>query len=96
MRLRQKSGNSSQQVPKKSYRSQLTATGHRRPPGYRLYVVIEEELVRMRPQFNGVDLLFGFVLHPHVDGILGEHVALEQKFVVALQGIEGLFQRAGC
>jgi hypothetical protein len=30
----------------------------------------------MRTQFDVVDFIFGFVLNPHVDGILGEHIAL--------------------
>ena len=40
-----------------------------------LYIVIQIKLVGMWTQFDVVDFIFGFVFNPHVDGILGEHIA---------------------
>jgi hypothetical protein len=40
-----------------------------------LYIVVEVKFMRMGPQFDVVDLVFGFILDPHIDGILGEDIA---------------------
>ena len=45
-------------------------------PFFKLDVIVEKELVRMRSQFDGVDLVFDFVVNPHVDGILGKYITL--------------------
>src|SRR5690242_17961065 len=64
---------------------------HRPPPpssSYttcRLDVVVQEELVRMRPQRHGIDLLGALVRDPRVDQVRREHPALEQEGVVGLQ-----------
>jgi len=40
-----------------------------------LNIIIQVKLVGMRSQFDIVDFIFGFVFDPHIDGILGEHIA---------------------
>src|SRR5271157_1343267 len=57
-------------------------------------VKIEEELVRHRPQVHRGQLALALVGDPGFDNVLGEHVALEQEFVVSFQGVEHLAQRA--
>ena len=42
----------------------------------RLYIEVEIKFMRMRPQFDVIYLVFGFIVDPHVDGILGEDIAL--------------------
>jgi hypothetical protein len=42
---------------------------------FELNVVIEMELVRVRAQPDGVDLLVAFVIQPRFDHVLGEDVA---------------------
>src|SRR3990167_5894184 len=59
-----------------------------------LRVKIEVEFVRMRPQADLVDLL-PLEFHPHVDDVFGEHAALEQELVVALERVERLIERPG-
>src|SRR6266566_4344490 len=60
------------------------------PPPYRpllpfqLSVVVEEELVRVRPQGHRVDVLDSLHLQPGVDEVLRENSALEQERVVGL------------
>src|SRR6267143_440858 len=55
-----------------------------------LRVVIEEELVRMRTQGDGIDLALTLVGDPGVDQVLGEDITLEQELVVGLERIEHL------
>src|SRR2546426_2045830 len=60
------------------------------PPYPALYrpsssVVVKEELVRMRPQRDGVHILGALHREPDVDEILGEHATVEQEGVVGLQ-----------
>jgi hypothetical protein len=54
------------------------------PSAHDLNVVIEVEFVRMWSYIDCIDLIFTFVIDPDVQDILGEHVALEEIFVVFL------------
>src|SRR5499426_4281245 len=60
-----------------------------------LDVVVEGELVGMRAQPDGIDLVLPLVLDPRLDEIRGEHVALEEEGVVLLQVVEHDVERAG-
>src|SRR5882762_253947 len=53
-------------------------------------VVIQEELVRMRAQSNGVHIFDSLHLEPGVDEILREDSAFEQERMVGLQGLQRL------
>src|SRR5258705_1510217 len=53
-------------------------------------VVIQEELVRMRAQRNGVHIFDSLHLEPGVDEILREDSAFEQERMVGLQGLQRL------
>ena len=59
-----------------------------------LNVVIQEELVRMGSEPEGVHFLCPLVVDPHLDGVLGENVSLQQEVVVRLEVALRLFQRA--
>src|SRR5262249_3150448 len=63
--------------------------------GTGLNVVIEMELVRVRAQPNGIDLLVAFVIQPSFDHVLGEDIAAQQERVIGLERIQRLLQRAG-
>ena len=60
-----------------------------------LNVVIEMELVRMRAQPDGIDLLVTLVAEPCFDHVLGENVAAQQKGVISFERIQRLLQRTG-
>ena len=47
-----------------------------------LNVVIEMELVGVRAQPDGIDLLVPFVIQPSLDHVLGEDIAAQQKGVI--------------
>lgn len=47
-----------------------------------LDVIVEEELVRMRPQPHRIDLLAPLVADPSLDQVLGKHLSLEQKLMI--------------
>jgi len=49
-----------------------------------LYIVVQIELMRVGPQFNIVDFMLGFIVNPHVNGILGEDITLHEKLLVGL------------
>ena len=49
----------------------------------------------MRAQADGIDLLGALVVDPSVDQVVGEHIALQEKVPVLIQGIQRLFQRPG-
>jgi hypothetical protein len=51
-------------------------------------VVVERELVRVRAEADGVDLVRPLVLDPRLDDVGGEDPALEQELVVVLQVVE--------
>ena len=61
---------------------------------YSLDVVVQEELVRMGPEPEGVHFLGPFVVDMHLDGVLGEDVALQQEVVVRFEVVQCLFERA--
>ena len=48
----------------------------------KLDVVIEEELVRMRPQTHLINLLAPLITDPCLDQILGKHFPFKEKLVV--------------
>src|SRR5213596_671434 len=62
---------------------------------YPLQVVGQGELVRVRTQPHGVELVDPLVLDPGVDHVLGEHTALEQPLVVALERVQDFLERTG-
>ena len=49
-----------------------------------LDVEVKIKLVRVGPQFDVVDFVFGLVINPHVDDILGENIAFKEKFLIGL------------
>src|SRR6266581_6470486 len=51
-------------------------------------VVIQEELIGMRAQRDGVHILDSLHREPGVDEVLREHSAVEQERVVRLQGLQ--------
>src|SRR5260221_11696396 len=57
-------------------------------------VVIKKELIRMRPQVYGRQILRPFHLHPCLDYVRSEHVPLEQEIMVLLQRGQHLAERA--
>src|SRR5690606_16609558 len=63
-------------------RSKVTGAGT--PPA--LDVVVEVELDRVGPEAYLSDLFLPLVLEMHLERVTGEHVALEQKLVVCLEG----------
>ena len=54
-----------------------------------LDVVIEEKLVRMRPEPQGI-VFFAFGAHPHFQEILGKNIALQQKRMVHVETLQRL------
>ena len=61
-------------------------------PGAKSDVVVHLELVRVRAEADRVDLVRPLVLDPGLDEVLGEHVALGQVLVVALEPVEDSVQ----
>src|SRR5437667_5774245 len=59
-------------------------------------VVIQEELIGMRAQRNGVHILDSLHFEPGVDEVLREHSAFEQEGVVGLQGLQRLEETSRC
>ena len=57
-----------------------------------LDVVVQEELVGMGTEPERVHFLGPLVVDMHLDGVLGEHVALQEEIVVRLEVIERLIQ----
>ncbi len=55
-------------------------------------VKVHAEFVRMRPDAQGVDLIFPLVFDPVMDHIRSEHVARQQKIVVLFQCVAGVIQ----
>src|SRR6266478_5028737 len=71
------------------------AAGASRPPhSLALYVVVQEELVRMGPQGHRVDLLGPLVPQPRLDEVLGKDAPLEQERVVRLERRQRFAERA--
>src|SRR5215831_18687941 len=70
-----------------TYPPQPSSTVSYRPP---LAVVIQEKLVRVRPQGDRIDLLRPLVAKPRIDQILREHAALQQERMVGLERRERL------
>jgi hypothetical protein len=63
--------------------------------GALLDVVVQRELVRVRPQADRVDLDLALVGDPRRDEVLGEDPALEQVVVVGLERVEHGVERRG-
>ena len=57
-----------------------------------LNIKVQGELIRMRPQADGVHFLLALVPDPGADHVAREHVALEQEFMIALQVVERFIQ----
>jgi hypothetical protein len=60
-----------------------------------LDIIIEMELVRMRTQPDGIDLLLSLVVEPGFDHIRSEHIAACQERMIAFECIKSLVQRSG-
>lgn len=60
-----------------------------------LRVVVEVELVGVGAQPHLVHLLGPLVIEPRFQEVAGEHAALQEEFVVLLQGVQDLVQAAG-
>src|SRR5688572_3701701 len=58
-------------------------------------VVVEEKLVRGRPQAVRLNLVFAFVVEPHLDQVLREHVTAQQELVVPLERVQRLIEGRG-
>src|SRR5580658_10631750 len=56
-------------------------------------VVIQGELVGMRPQCHRIHFVLALVRNVHVDQVLGEHATLEEELVVDFECVEHLGQR---
>src|ERR1017187_4757735 len=76
---------------KKAARTPVRAAVLLTPERPLLHVVVEEKLVRMRAQAQGV-MLLALGRDPHVQEVQREDVALEQELVVLLQAIQRLGQ----
>ena len=50
-------------------------------------IEIEEELVRVRPHSQSIDLIFPLVADPRLYHILGEDITLEKKLMILFQGL---------
>jgi hypothetical protein len=61
---------------------------------FRLDVVVEHELPRVRPKPDGIDLGKALVADPRLDEVIGEHAAGLHEFVVLLERAERFVQRA--
>src|SRR3954469_17385155 len=59
-----------------------------------LHVVVEEKLVWMRTQTQGI-VLFALVRDPHLQKVRREDVALQEKVMVFLQTIQGFTEATG-
>lgn len=59
----------------------------------RLNIVIQRKLVRMRPQPDCIYLLGSLVVYVRPKHFFGEYISLQQKCMIALQGVEGFFER---
>src|ERR1043165_575981 len=57
-----------------------------------LNVVIEGELIRMRPQLDRLHFLRSLVIDIRFNEGFGKHVTLEHELVVGLERIEGILQ----
>ena len=56
----------------------------------RLHVVVQEELVRVGAQLEGLQLDLSLVVDVGLDQVLGEDAVLEQKLVVRLERVQRL------
>ena len=52
-----------------------------------LYIVVQEKLIGMGPKSQGIHFLGALVVDPYLDGVLGEHVALQEEIVVRLEDL---------
>ena len=55
-------------------------------------IVVQTELVGMRPQRQCIDFVSFLVRNPSINHVLGKDISTEQEFVVRSQGIKGLAQ----
>src|ERR1039458_8542159 len=78
-------------LDKKAARTPIRAAVLLTPEHPLLHVVVEEKLIRMRAQAQGIVLL-ALGGDPHVQEVQREHVALEQEVMVLLQAIQRLRQ----
>src|SRR5260370_12779189 len=58
-----------------------------------LNVVVQRELVRMRPQPDGVRFVLALVVDECLDQLLTEHIALRKEAVIVFEAIQRLLER---
>src|SRR5271166_689504 len=58
-------------------------------------VVVEQKLVRVRPQTHFVDLARALVVEVSLHQVLGEDVAFEKELMIVLERVERLLERSG-
>src|SRR5436190_23977884 len=63
-------------------------------PPFQLHVVVQEELVRMRPQAHRIHVLGALVRQPCLDQVRREYVPLQQEVVVRFQRGQRFLQTA--
>src|SRR5690349_12163708 len=56
-------------------------------------VVVQVELIGMRPQPERIDLVLALVIDPRPNEIVREHLASCEKRVILLERLQGLFER---
>src|SRR5678810_583648 len=59
-----------------------------------LGVVVQRELVRMRPERHRSDFLLALVVDPRLDQLFAEHVALEHEVVIGFERVQRFAERA--
>jgi len=58
----------------------------------KLDVVVQEKFVRMGTKPECVHFLGPFVVDPHFNGVLGEHIAFHQEAVVRFEVVQRFFE----
>src|SRR3954469_2487115 len=59
----------------------------------RLHIIVQAELVRMRPQRHRIDFVLLLVADPGINYVFREYIAAEQEFMVLSQRVERLAKR---
>jgi len=55
-------------------------------------VVVQIELVRMRPEADRIELLLTLVIDPRSDQVLSEHVSTRQERMILIERMDGLLE----
>src|SRR5580704_3244277 len=65
-----------------------TSNPGRPRPGSSLDVVVERELIRVRPRADGLDLVLHLVVNPGLDQLFAEDISLQQELVVFFERVK--------